>query len=234
MTRIVLVETSHPGNIGASARAMKTMGLNELYLVKPKLFPDEKATAMAAHATDILEKTVVVDSLTQALIDCQVVFGVSARARTLSWPILTARAAAEKIRSDHAQHKVALLFGREHSGLTNEELQLCQYQIQIPANPDYSSLNLASAVQIISYELCLATTLAVEANPLTELATMQEVEGFYSHLEQLLTEIEFIKPLQRSQVINRLRRLFSRTLLEQDEINILRGIFSALLRKRNL
>lgn len=228
--RIILVNPTHPGNIGAAARAMKTMGLHQLYLVNPKRFPDAQATERAAHAVDILEKTVIVASLTDAIQDCDLVFATSARPRALTWPGQEVRLAALQAVRESAISKIAFVFGREHSGLNNEELELCHYQIQIPANPEYSSLNLASAVQIICYELRMAW---LAAEPKTDIetenwSTVEEVEGFYVHLEQVLTAVNFIKPGISGQVIPRLRRLFARSRIEKRELNILRGILTAI------
>ena len=231
-SRIVLVNTTDPGNIGAAARAMKTMGLKNLYLVAPKAFPHLSASVRASHAIDILAEARVVDNLTEALQDCSLVFGTSTRVRELNWVTLTARAAAEKIITRPLQD-VALVFGRERCRLTNEELQHCHFQIIIPANPDYSSLNLAAAVQIVCYELRMA--FLAQQKMITEksliLANVKQQEYFYQHLYTLLNKIEFLKPSRSQQVMDRLRRLFSRAELDVTEVNILRGILSAIDKK---
>lgn len=231
--RIVLVNPTHPGNIGATARAMKNMGLQRLYLVKPKLFPDAEATARAAHATDILEQAVVTETFEQAIQDCRLVLGTSARTRALPWPTLTAHEAAKQAISETNSGEIAVVFGREKSGLTNEELQRCHYQVEIPSNPDYNSLNIAAAVQIICYELRLASLnhQPTMTENKEEFASIDDLERFYVHLEQVLLDIEFLKPGMPNQVTNRLKRLFNRTRLEITELNILRGILSEIQKK---
>jgi tRNA (cytidine32/uridine32-2'-O)-methyltransferase len=227
--RIVLVNPTHPGNIGATARAMKTMGLTQLYIVAPKRFPDPQATERAVHAHDILEKAIVVDSLAEAIADCVLVFGTSARERALAWPSSHPKKAALDAVAGAVNGIVALVFGREHSGLTNEELELCHQQIYIPANPEYSSLNLAAAVQVIGYELRMALIEAPASDweAYTEWATIEETECLYVHLEKVLQQIKFIKPESR-QVMSRLKRLFGRTRFEKAELSILRGILTAI------
>lgn len=232
--RIVLVAPTHPGNIGAVARAMKTMGLTQLYLVSPKCFPDPQATDRAAHATDILDNAIVVDDLVTALNDCHLVFGTSARDRTLPWPEAALRiAATQAIQQTQHDHQVAFVFGREHAGLTNEELELCHGQIHIPANPEYSSLNLAAAVQVVCYEIRMAylTDMPKESVINDELITVEQLEGFYSHLEQVLSQLDFFSDKGSSHVMTRLRRLFSRTKIENKELNILRGMLTAVGQK---
>lgn len=233
--RIVLVNPSHPGNIGAVARAMKTMGLTNLYLVQPRQFPDPKATELAVHATDILEQAVITPTLAAAVEDCHLVLGTSARERTLNWSTLTARVAAQQAVQEAIQGRnVAIVFGRERTGLTNDELQLCHFQVAIPANPAYSSLNLAAAVQVIAYEIRMASLNALELisgaeqAAVDDLATVTELEGFYEHLTQVLIASEFIDKRQPKQAIGRLRRLFNRSRLDKTEINILRGVLTAL------
>lgn len=228
--RIILIGTTHPGNIGAVARAMKTMGVQQLYLVNPKRFPDALATERAANAFDILEKAKVVSSLAEALENCKLIYGTSARMRALEWPSQELRPAAKQALQESSDSQVAFVFGREHSGLTNEELELCHYQIQIPANPEYSSLNLAAAVQIICYELRVAWLANIDHTPSETMdwATSEEIELYYQHLEQVLLLINFIKPGLSGQVIPRLRRLFSRTRIDTRELNILRGILTSI------
>jgi len=234
--RIVLINTSHPGNIGAAARAMKTMGLTELYLVQPLNFPHPKAHEMASNAGDVVDQAIVVDSLDAAIKDCELVVGTSTRSRTIPWPILTPREFAEKARIETLNAKVAVLFGREQSGLTNEELHRCHFHIHIPSNPEYSSLNLASAVQVIAYELCVASLdEKKEVTPLNwdyQWANAEQMESFYEHLRQVLVELDFLKPEAPRQLMTRLRRLFHRARLDVMELNILRGILGAVSKQK--
>ncbi|MBI2785899.1 MAG: tRNA (cytosine(32)/uridine(32)-2'-O)-methyltransferase TrmJ [Legionella longbeachae] len=226
--RIILVATSHPGNIGSTARAMKTMGLNSLYLVKPKSFPDYKAKEMAAGADDLLESAIVTETLDEALTGCQLILGTSARPRGLSLPGLIPASCADLISQQVDDTQVALVFGREHAGLTNEELLKCHYHIHIPSNPEYSSLNLAQAVQIISYELrmkLLAPKAEVSLRQ-DEYATADEVEQFYEHLRTVFIEIQFLKASNPRRLMQRVRRLFNRVTLEKMEVNLLRGMLS--------
>jgi len=226
--RIVLVNTSHPGNIGAAARAMKNMGLSKLYLVEPNRFPDADATARASGADDLLANATVCDSLAEAISGCSVVMGASARLRRLPWPLREPREAAAEIVSAAETAPVAIVFGREHSGLTNDELEQCNALVHIPCNEEYSSLNVAAAVQVISYELFLALRdFAPEANDQLELAKADELERFYTHLEQTLIDIDFLDPENPRLLMRRLKRLFSRASLEQTEVNILRGVLTA-------
>lgn len=230
--RIVLIHTSHPGNIGSAARAMKTMGLSELYLVAPHEFPHPKADEMASGAVDVLANAKVVETLEDAIGDCSLVVGTSARARTIPWPQLTPREFAEKAIQEAKQHKIAVLFGREQSGLTNEELHRCHFHIHIPSNPEYSSLNLASAVQVIAYELLASENKNVSSPEWDcRYATAEELEGFYIQLEKVLIELDFLKPSAPRQLMARLRRLFHRVRLDEMEVNILRGILSAVEKK---
>ncbi|HAZ7571854.1 tRNA (cytosine(32)/uridine(32)-2'-O)-methyltransferase TrmJ [Legionella sp. PATHC032] len=226
--RIVLVSTSHPGNIGSTARAMKTMGLSTLYLVSPKSFPDLKAKEMAAGADDVLDAAIVTNTLDEALIGCQLILGTSARPRGLSLPGLVPASCAELINQQSDNTQVAIVFGREHSGLTNEELLKCHYHINIPSNPDYSSLNLAQAVQIIAYELRmkLLSPRAEVALRNEEQATADEIEQFYEHLKEVFIEIKFLKPSNPRRLMQRVRRLFNRINLEKMEVSILRGMLS--------
>ena len=226
--RIVLVATSHPGNIGSAARAMKTMGLQRLYLVSPWSFPDRWANELAAGADDVLQQAIVTDSLTEALQGCQLVFATSARPREISLPGLTPAAAAGLVAETHDETEVAIVFGREHAGLTNDELLHCHYHLNIPSDPVFSSLNLAQAVQIIAYELrmkLLSPTADVEMRP-DSLATVEAVELFYTHLREVLVAIDFLKPSNPKKLVQRLRRMFNRTKLESMEVNILRGILT--------
>ncbi len=229
--RIVLVQTTHPGNIGAAARAMKNMGLERLCLVDPASFPHADATARASGADDLLAEATVHATLEEALVGSHLVFGASARLRTISWPQVTPREAARQTADLEEGSEVALVFGREHSGLTNRELELCHCLLHIPANPAFSSLNLAAAVQVVSYEMRLAMEQprlpASEEGGETAAATAEELAGFYRHLEQALLEIGFLDPANPRQLMRRLRRLFNRARLERMELNILRGILSA-------
>ncbi|MCA0404291.1 MAG: RNA methyltransferase [Proteobacteria bacterium] len=237
--RIVLVATSHPGNIGSTVRAMKTMGLSKLYLVEPKIFPHFKANEMAAGADDLLETAIVVDSLDKALENCKLIIATSARPRGVSLPGLLPGECADLVASTDDNSEIAILFGREHAGLTNEELLKSHYHVNIPANPDYSSLNLSQAVQIIAYELrmrLLAPEAKVELQS-DRLATADEVEQFYKHCFEVLTAIEFLKPTNPTKRLQqRIRRLFNRARLENMEVSILRGILSQVqyvLKQRN-
>ena len=226
--RIVLVATSHPGNIGSTARAMKTMGLQRLYLVSPKLFPDWRADELAAGADDILQHAVVTDSLASALKGCQLVFATSARPRDIALPGLTPGESALLAHETDLQTEIAFVFGREHAGLTNDELLHCHYHVNIPSDPDFSSLNLAQAVQIIAYELrmkLLSPRAEVETRQ-DKLATIDDVEQFYTHLQDVLVAIDFLKPSNPKRLLQRVRRMFNRIKLEQMEVAILRGILS--------
>jgi tRNA/rRNA methyltransferase len=225
--RVVLSHTSHPGNIGAAARAMKTMGLERLYLINPLKFPDAQADTMAVTAVDILHKAVVCSSLEEALQGTVLVAGLSARVRDISQEVLTPREAMPLLVQQATQHPVALLFGTEMSGLTNEELARCQFMVNIPTNPDYSSLNLASAVQLISYELRLAAGLGEINAPEIIPAPAEQLEKYFVHLEQTLAEIGFLQTKHTTKLMHKLRRLYARARPEQEEINILRGILSA-------
>ena len=231
--RIVLVNTSHPGNIGSTARAMKTMGLSELYLVDPRQFPHGLATGMASNADDLLTNAKVVPTLADALQGCGLVLGTSARVRSLSWRLYTPEEAAIEALAHTQTADVAIVFGREDSGLTNEELQQCHAHICIPANEDYNVLNLAQAVQIICYEF-RKTILRDETLPdyRETLASHDEVQRFYAHMQVVLEKLAFYDPANAKQLMPRLKRMFSRIQLEKREINILRGALSAILREK--
>ena len=227
--RIVLCRPSHPGNIGAAARAMKTMGLTDLRLVAPERFPAPEAQWMATHAVDVLEASVVHSSLNEALHDCVAAFALSARPREWSPGVLDARAAAA--RAVELNDKVAFVFGSESAGLTNEEMFACQYLVHIPANPEFSSLNLAQAVQVVAYEVLMVGNPQVNARA-QKLATVQDREGLYEHLERSAVASGFHAPDSGSRLPERLRRLFSRVpALEREEVNIVRGLLKALLAK---
>lgn len=232
--RIVMVETSHPGNIGAAARAMKNMELDRLYLVRPHHFPHEESTARASGADDVLAAATVCSSLQEALAGCQLVFGASARSRrTIPWPQVDARGCAGIVRRQGGEGEVALVFGREHSGLSNDELELCNYLVHIPTNPDYSSLNVAAAIQVVAYELYMARLGEWQETPSNKVdvpASADEVEGFFAQLEQTLVATEFLDPDNPRQLMRRLRRLFNRVQLEKAEVNILRGILTSVMK----
>ncbi len=230
--RIVLVNTTHPGNIGATARAMKNMGLRDLYLVAPKHYPHDDAVFRAANALDVLDRAIVVASFEEAIADCGLVIGSSARERAIPWPLLGAREASQQAIREAARHKVAVVFGREDRGLTNEELQRCQLHINIPSNPEYSSLNVAMAVQVIAYELRMAALSGHApvdgmADWDVPFASGDDVERFFVHLEQALTEMGFLKADAPKQTAARMRRLFQRTRLDSMEIQMLRGILTS-------
>lgn len=230
--RIVMVETSHPGNIGAAARAMKNMELEQLYLVNPVLFPHREAVSRSSGAEDLLERAVICDTLAEALEGCSLVFGASARSlRTIPWPQVDARGCATIAAEKGVGGEVAVLFGREDSGLSNNELELCNYLVHIPTNPDYSSLNVAAAIQVVTYELYMArigTWQATPSNKADAPASADEVEGFFQHLQQTLVAIDFLDPDNPRQLMRRLRRLFNRAELEKVEVNILRGILTSV------
>jgi tRNA (cytidine32/uridine32-2'-O)-methyltransferase len=238
--RIVLVGTTHPGNIGAAARAMKTMGLGNLVLVSPKTYPCAEATARAAGADDILARVRVYESLQQAVAGCVLVFGTSARYRSLPCPVVSPEQAASQLYAHACQStEVAIVFGRERTGMTNEELDICHSMIVIPANPDFSSLNLAAAVQILCYELCKLVAVDRENNPVAEdsidKVSVEDLDHLYVHLQDCLVEIGFLDLNKPRKLMRRLKLLFNRAGLDQNEYNILRGILTAVqqsLRKK--
>ena len=230
--RIVLCQTSHPGNIGSTARAMKTMGFQHLYLVQPDKFPNPQATALAAGADDVLDSAIVTQTLSEALTGCAFAIGMSARKRYLSHETVNAREAALQASKIATSQPVAFVFGTEMSGLTNAELDCCQLLSMIPANPEYSSLNLAMAVQLMCYELRMTSP---EGNihapagnvPTGEvLATNDELERFYAHLEETLLHIGYLNPSAPKKLFERMRRLYSRARLEKEEVNLLRGVLT--------
>lgn len=249
--RIVMVNTTLPANIGSALRAMKTMGLSKLVLVAPKTYPHPDIDALAAGATDLIEQIEIVSTLQDAIQDCHLVFGTSARSRTIPWPLLDARPAAEKslqaVLND--QQEVAIVFGREDRGLTNEELALANYHVTIPVNTDYGVLNVAQAIQVICYELRMATLALVEQKenteatmPVTETESMQwdeplvtheQMQQFYPHIEKMLAEIEFMDPKNPRLLPLRLRRLFGRIQLDRMEYHLLRGIFTRVQAMNN-
>ncbi|WP_339487511.1 tRNA (cytosine(32)/uridine(32)-2'-O)-methyltransferase TrmJ [Pseudomonas sp. EL_65y_Pfl2_R95] len=240
--RVVLVNTSHPGNIGGAARAMKNMGLSRLVLVDPVDFPSHEADARASGASDILQAAQIVGTLEEALVGCNLVLGTSARDRRIPWPLLDPRecgvAACEQALEGA---DVALVFGREYAGLTNEELQRCQFHVHIPSDPEFSSLNLAAAVQVLAYEVRMAW-LAAQNQPTkvaklettamlnTQMVTADELESFYAHLQKALEEIGFLDPENPRHLMSRLRRLYGRNNISRAEMNILRGILTETLK----
>ena len=230
--RIVLVGTQHPGNIGSAARAMKTMGLSRLVLVAPLRFPHAEADALAAGAGDVLASAEICANLADAIADCRLVIATTARQRTVPMAELSAREAAYRLVDESARGGVALVFGRERTGLENEELQRCHAAVTLPANPDYSSLNVAAAVQILAYELRLASLASemraseVAIDPETEPAPQKELEAFFVHLLSFMGDIDFHKGHSQAIVEQRLRRLFLRAQPSPRELRILRGILS--------
>jgi TrmH family RNA methyltransferase len=236
--RVVLVNTSHPGNIGGAARAMKNMGLSRLVLVQPRDFPSAEAVARAAGAVDILDNARIVNSLEEALDGCGLVLGTSARNRHIPWPLLDPReCAAACLEQVEQAGEVALVFGREDSGLSNDELQRCHFHVHIPSDPEFSSLNLATAVQVLTYEVRMAW-LAAQGRP-TKMAklethaeqsslpvTADELERFYVHMESTLVQIGFHDPENPRHLMPRLRRLYGRSNISKLEMNILRGILT--------
>ena len=230
---VVLVNTSHPGNIGATARAMKNMGLSKLTLVQPEDFPSGVAVGRAVSAVDILDNARVVSSLQEAVENCSLVVGASARSRNIPWPMVSPEQCGQKTVVEAAVNKVALVFGREDAGLNNEELQLCHFHVQIPSDPNCSSLNLSAAVMVVCYEVRKAA-LALDEKPDIaedevwdqEKANGEQVEHFYVHLERVMTAIKFHDPENPRQLMPRMRRLFSRIRIDVMEMNILRGILS--------
>lgn len=241
--RIVLVRTYHPGNIGSSIRAMKTMGLSQLVLVEPRDYPSPEANKMASSAEDLLDQAKVVGSLYEAVHDCELVVACTARPRTFDLPLLEPESAATELYQTAEKKPVALVFGPERMGLHNDDIQLAHYRVTIPANPEYSSLNLASAVQILCYELrkqvvCTETLLAADKGVITEqseetraLPNIAQRENFYETLEQVLNDSGFVNQQHPGQLMLKLRRFFSRAEMDESELNILRGALAAIQRK---
>ena len=242
--RIVMVNTTLPANIGSALRAMKTMGLIKLVLVAPKTYPHPDIDALAAGATDLIDQIQIVPTLEDAIKDCHLVFGTSARSRTIPWPLLDARPAAQKSMQAvmQNQQEIAVVFGREDRGLTNEELALANYHVTIPVKTDYGVLNVAQAIQVICYEMRVATLELIEKTtdtaavmPVTDsenmhwdepLVTHEQMEQFYPHFEKMLADIEFLDPKNPRLLPLRLRRLFGRIQLDKMEYHLLRGIFT--------
>jgi tRNA (cytidine32/uridine32-2'-O)-methyltransferase len=251
--RVVLVGTTHPGNIGASARAMKAMGLSRLYLVTPKVFPNADATAMASGADDLLAHATVCASLAEAVADCRLVVGTSVRQRSISWPTLAPNAAAERICAATVHGEVAVVFGREHSGLSNAEVDHCQLMIEIPTSEDFRSLNLAAAVQVIAYEIHsrnLADMTAANSTATNDVLsepfpgavtqisrdaspppTADQIAALLEHVEQAMTDVDFFDPSKPRRLPRRIRRLVNRAQLDSDEVQILRGFLAGIQKK---
>lgn len=242
--RIVMINTFHPGNIGAAARALKNMGLRELYLVDPRQYPDPEAESRASGALDVLGNATVVATLEEAIQDCPLVIGASARSRSFPWPMLDAAQCAEKSVAEASQAPVAIVFGRERMGLTNDELMLCNYHVAIPADPAHPVLNVSSAIQVICYEIWkshLANLPQSEPQPSgqhssarvdsAEYPSHQEMTYFYQHLEQTLRDVGFLVPQHEGKSMTKLRRLFNRCRPEALELNMLRGILKAIQRR---
>ena len=231
--KIVLVGTTHPGNIGAAARAMKTMGFDQLALVEPKIYPDADATARASGADDVLAAALVHENFADAISDCHFVFGTSNRNRSIPWPLFAPAQAAEHTGVLlESESKIAIVFGRESSGLANEELELCNAMIQIPTNPQFSSLNIAAAVQIICYELhkylLQPETESISVSNNTALASADQIQQLYEHLRQSLIDIGYFDPAKPRRLMRRLKRVINRSQLDANEYNIVRGILSAV------
>jgi tRNA (cytidine32/uridine32-2'-O)-methyltransferase len=230
--RIVLMNTTHPGNIGAAARAMKNMGLSRLYLVEPRRFPAPEAEWLAAGAGDVLRSAVVVPTLQAAIGDCHLVVGTSARERNIPWPLFVARDSATQLMAEPSTSQIAVVFGREDRGLTNEELRMCQHHVYIPSSEKYAALNVSAAVQVICYELRMAWMAAnpEAAPPLrgwdVPPATLDDMEHFFAHLDRVLTDLGFIDPANPRQTSTRMRRLFGRLRPDHMELAMLRGVLS--------
>ena len=231
--RIVMVHTTHPGNIGAAARAMKNMGLSDLVLVSPKVFPSGEANARASGADDVLESARVVGTLEEALSDRELVIGASARLRSIAWPQVDPKTAADKVIGSGL--KTAILMGREHSGLTNEEMERCHFLLHIPSNPEYTSLNVAAAIQVIAYELfarSLVGSPKVEIPLAERQASGEAMASFFGHLQTVLEEIGFLHPTKHEEsILRRLRRIYNRAALEEQEVHLLRGILTKIQRQ---
>ena len=232
--KVVLVGTTHPGNIGATARAMKNMGILDLALVEPKEFPSDVATFRSKAAKDILEKASVHISLEEAISECELVVGTSARGRTVPWPVLNPREAAEEMHKSSRNGKVAIVFGREDRGLTNEELGLCNFHVHIPSDPEYSSLNLSQAVQILAYEIRLSYLKDQHVNKDywdVELANNEQTERLINHMDELMQEVDFYDVENPRKLLVRVRRFFKRSKIDVMEANIFRGLFATIQKK---
>ncbi|MCK5893046.1 MAG: tRNA (cytosine(32)/uridine(32)-2'-O)-methyltransferase TrmJ [Endozoicomonadaceae bacterium] len=238
--RIVMIRTWHPGNIGAALRAMKTMGLSHLTLVNPSQWPHPDAEVMAAGAIDLIDRVLIADSLSEAIADCSLVIGTSARNRSFSWPMLNPRTCGQQIIRESTNRQVSLVFGQETMGMTNDELQQCHYHVCIPANPEYPVLNVAAAVQTLCYEIrqsyeeaCNRKEEPVTQNDTITYPSIFAMEQFYQHLEQALYDVNFIIRQHPGNAMTKLRRLFNRARPETEEMNMLRGILSRIQQARN-
>ena len=231
--KVVLVGTTHPGNIGASARAMKNMGIVNLALVKPKDFPSNQAIYRSKAAKDVLESAQIYENLEDAVSDCELVIGTSARGRTVPWPILSPKEAADRVAVHSENNKVAIVFGREDRGLTNQELGLCNSHVHIPADPEYSSLNLSQAVQILVYEIRVSILKDQECEEYwdVDLATNEQTERLIDHMDELMKEVEFYDVQNPRKLLLRVRRFFKRSSIDVMEANIFRGLFAAIQKK---
>ncbi|ADZ91545.1 tRNA (cytosine(32)/uridine(32)-2'-O)-methyltransferase TrmJ [Marinomonas mediterranea] len=233
--RIVLINTFHPGNVGAIARAMKNMGLSNLYLVDPNDYPSDEATSRAAGAVDLLENATIVSTLEEAISDCSLVIGTSARHRTFQLPIMNARECAETVIPEAKQHDVAIVFGRETTGLLNEEIAQCHRQVYIDANDEYPVLNISQAVQIVAYEIWMANQdQSIHAKETAEYPRKKEMDLFHEHLEETLYGLNFIIKNHPGKVLEKLQRFFNRSRPEKQELGILRGVLAAVQREANL
>ena len=231
--RVVLVGTTHPGNIGATARAMKNMGIVNLALVKPKDFPSNEAIYRSKAAKDVLESAQIYENLEDAVSDCELVIGTSARGRTVPWPVLDPKDAADRVAVHSENNKVAIVFGREDRGLTNQELGLCNLHVHIPADPEYSSLNLSQAVQILVYEIRVSILKDQEYEEYwdVDLATNEQTERLIDHMDELMKEVEFYDVQNPRKLLLRVRRFFKRSRIDVMEANIFRGLFAAIQKK---
>ena len=231
--KVVLVGTTHPGNIGATARAMKNMGIVNMALVEPKEFPSDIATYRSKAAKDVLENAEVFDTLKMAISDCELVIGTSARERKVPWPILNPKDASQEVSRGSLNNKVAVVFGREDRGLTNEELGLCNIHVHIPTDPEYSSLNLSQAVQIMVYEIrsAILENEGNDGNWDVEFADNDQTERLISHMDELMQEVDFYETDNPRKLLLRVRRFFKRSRLDVMEVNIFRGLFAAIQKK---
>ena len=231
--KVVLVGTTHPGNIGATARAMKNMGIVNMALVEPKEFPSDIATYRSKAAKDVLENAEVFDTLKMAISDCELVIGTSARERKVPWPILNPKDASQEVSRGSLNNKVAVVFGREDRGLTNEELGLCNLHVHIPTDPEYSSLNLSQAVQIMVYEIrsAILENEGTDGNWDVEFADNDQTERLISHMDELMQEVDFYEIDNPRKLLLRVRRFFKRSRLDVMEVNIFRGLFAAIQKK---
>ncbi len=234
--KIILVETTHPGNVGAVARAMKNMNLENLVLVNPQCNVAETAFARASGAHSVLDNMQQVDTLQKAIADSHIVFGTSARLRSMPMPFVTPEQACIEINNKESGLNIAIVFGREHSGLTNEEMDCCHYAVTIPTNPDFSSLNIAAAVQVVSYELFKHSEQNPKIEPEDDIerASMDELKGLMQHLEKTLVEIDFLDPMNPKLLMKRLTQLSMRQQLTQNEVSIFRGVLTAINKKTKI